>query len=285
MSMAIRRAVPTDAAVCGPILYNAFKTLADYHRFAPDFPSEKVATEVFSFLAGHPKFWGVVAEDNGRIVGSNFVDLRSPIAGIGPITVDPHAQNSGVGRQLMLAVMNEASGRNSPGIRLVQAAYHNRSLCLYTKLGFRTREPLSIIQGPPVGMSFTGYEVRPATSNDVAACGNLCRAVHGIERNVEFQEAIDQGNAAVVEHLGRITGYTTGVGFFGHSVAMTNRDLIALIGVSPSFSGPGFLLPTRNHEVFDWCLTHGLRLVIQATLMTIGLYQEPQGAWMPSILY
>jgi hypothetical protein len=60
---------------------------------------------------------------------------------------------------------------------------------------------------------------------------------------------------------------------------------MALIGAAPAFDGPGFLLPTRNHEVFAWCLEHKLRLVMQMTLMTIGLYSEPLGAWMPSVLY
>ena len=50
---------------------------------------------------------------------------------------------------------------------------------------------------------------------------------------------------------------------------------MALIGAAPEFGGPGFLLPTRNHEVFDGCLEAGLKLVYQMTLMTIGLYQRP----------
>jgi hypothetical protein len=89
----------------------------------------------------------------------------------------------------------------------------------------------------------------------------------------------------VVERLGRITGYATGIGFFSHAVAETNEDLKALIGAAPGFPGPGFLLPTRNHDLFRWCLERGLRLVKQQTLMTIGLYNEPTGAWLPSILY
>jgi hypothetical protein len=89
----------------------------------------------------------------------------------------------------------------------------------------------------------------------------------------------------VVEHLGRITGYTTGIAFFAHTVCRTNRELQALIGAAPEFGGPGFLLPTRNHEVFAWCLTNGLRVAYPMTLMTIGLYNEPAGAWMPTVLF
>ena len=52
----------------------------------------------------------VIAETGGRIVGSNCLDERSVIAGIGPITIDPSAQNVGIGRKLMQAVMNRANG-------------------------------------------------------------------------------------------------------------------------------------------------------------------------------
>ena len=34
-----------------------------------------------------------------------------------------------------------------------------------------------------------------------------------------------------------------------------------------------------------WCLANGFRLVMQMTLMTIGFYNEPAGAYLPSVLY
>jgi hypothetical protein len=83
----------------------------------------------------------------------------------------------------------------------------------------------------------------------VAACNQICNQVHGFDRAGELRDAIEQNTASVVEHLGCITGYTTGIAFFGHSVAQTNRDLMALIGAAPEFGGPGFLLPTRNQPL------------------------------------
>jgi len=56
-----------------------------------------------------------VAELDGRIVGSNCLDERSAIAGLGPLTVDPSIQNRGVGRKLMEAVLVRARERNFPG--------------------------------------------------------------------------------------------------------------------------------------------------------------------------
>jgi hypothetical protein len=34
-----------------------------------------------------------------------------------------------------------------------------------------------------------------------------------------------------------------------------------------------------------WCLEHELRVVSMMNLMTIGLYQEPRGAFLASVLY
>jgi hypothetical protein len=89
----------------------------------------------------------------------------------------------------------------------------------------------------------------------------------------------------VVEREGRITGYTTLVGFFGHTVGESNDDLKALIGAAKEFPGPGFLLPTRNSELMRWCLKNGLKIVQPMTLMSKGLYQEPKGAFLPSVLF
>jgi hypothetical protein len=86
-------------------------------------------------------------------------------------------------------------------------------------------------------------------------------------------------------HDGRVRGYTTGVGFFGHSVGETTADLMALIGAAATFPGPGFLVPTRNAESLRRCLRHGLRIVQPMMLMSSGRYDEPSGAFLPSILY
>lgn len=285
MSMGLRPGTLSDAARCGSICYDAFKAISTAHNFPPDFPSDEVARGMLATLLGHGRVYSVVAENDGRVVGSNFLDERSSIAGVGPISVDPDGQNRGVGRRLMVDVLDRAKRQNAAGVRLLQSGYHNRSLCLYTKLGFRTREPISVLQGQPLRQRFAGYDVRPATSADLIACNQLCQRVHGFDRACELRDAIAQTTASVVVHLGRITGYTTGVAFLGHSVAETNRDLMALIGAAPEFAGPGFLLPTRNHEVFSWCLDGGLTLVFQMTLMTVGLYNEPAGAYLPSVLY
>jgi GNAT superfamily N-acetyltransferase len=280
----VRAGRSEDAETCGLICYEAFKAIADEHNFPPDFPSPEVSGGLLTSLLSRGDLYRVVAEVDGQVVGSNFLWENGTIAGVGPITIDPAAQNVAVGRRLMEDVLQRARERGFAGVRLVQAAYHNRSLALYTKLGFDTREPLSNIQGEAIEQQIPGYAVRSATEEDLAACNKVCLKVHGHDRGPELLEAISQGSANVVEHDGRISGYTTLVGFFGHTVGESNEDLKALIGAAESFPGPGFLLPTRNSEVLRWCLERGLRIVQPMTLMSVGLYNEPAGAFMPSVL-
>jgi hypothetical protein len=123
------------------------------------------------------------------------------------------------------------------------------------------------------------------TCEDLPGVDALSLRVHGFVRHNEAEGAIGQGTAVVVERNGRITGYTTSVGFFGHSVGESNEDLKALIGTAEEFPGSGFLLPTRNGELMRWCMEHGLKVVQPMTLMSRGLYQEPRGEFLPSILF
>lgn len=285
MEVKIREAREDDAPACGRICYEAFKAIANEHNFPPDFPNAEAAIGVLSMMLRHRECYGVVAELEGRIAGSNFLDERGIIAGLGPITVDPQVQNRGVGRHLMLALIQRSERRGFAGLRLLQAGYHRRSLSLYTKLGFDVREHLSCMQGRAIKETIPGYVVRPAAENDIEACNRLCVRVHGHHRGGELRDAVGRGVATVVERTGRITGYATQIAFFAHAVAETNDDLKALICAAAAFEGPGFLVPSRNGELMRWCLGKGLRVTQPLTLMTMGLYNEPAGPYLPSVLY
>lgn len=281
----LHTASPGDAPLAGSICHAAFKSIADQHRFPPDFPDRDVAIDLIDHLASRADIHAVVAALDGRVVGSNFLWEEESVAGVGPITVEPEVQNGGIGRRLMEAVIERSHRKGITSVRLVQAAYHLRTLALYTRLGFDVREPLAVMQGSALNLAVDGRQVRTARADDLAAADQLYRNVHGHARTRELHRAIEQGTAAVVERDGRLTGYTTGIGFFGHAVGETNEDLQAMIGSTPSFAGPGFLLPSRNAALMRWCLQHGLRIVQPMTLMTMGSYQEPKAVFLPSVLY
>ena len=284
--MTLREATPADAEACAQIVFDAFGAIHDHHRFERDFPVPDAAAQMIGAWIPHPSIWGVVAEKDGRIVGSNFLDERSPIRGVGPITVDPEGQNAGVGRKLMEAVIERGEG--APGIRLLQDAFHMRSLCLYESLGFDVKEPVAVTTGKPRSGPADGVEVRPLAEEDIEECGALCERVHGFPRTNELPDAMHAMTPFVALRDGRITAYTTSVSFWpmNHGVAETEEDMRALLlGAAAATGEPlAFLVPLRS-PLFRWSLSEGLRLVKPMNLMAMGEYQEPRGSWFPSVLY
>ena len=245
---------------------------------------DEVTSGMLGMLHDAPVFDGFVAEENDSICGSIFVSRRSSVGGISVITVDPESQNRTVGRQLMDVGMSSLSDQDHTRQQLIQAGYHNRSLCLYAKLGFVAADLLSSMTGEPIREPIPGRVVRPATQEDADACNALCRQVHGFDRAGEVSGAITQCTATVVESDQGISGYTTGVGFTGHGVGATNEDLKALIGSADEFTGPGIIIPTTNGELFTWCLNSGLRVTQQLTLMDTQPSGPPHGSYWPGIL-
>jgi len=195
-------------------------------------------------------------------------------------SMDDYAQ-----RIKVLADRFAAAAQNAAGVRLVQAAFHTRSLALYASLGFAVREPLACMQGRTTQREVPDCTVRPATATDLAACADLDQRILGFDRSVELADGLQQGTALVVERAHGITACASSLAFFGYAVAETNLDLQALLTSVEVFGGPGILVPIRNTALFQWCLTNGLRVTQLMTLMSTGLYNEPQGAWLPSISF
>src|SRR5581483_11974925 len=190
-STVVREATAADTEECGRIFYDAFESIAAPHHCPVEPGSREFTRFKAAQLIAGDGIAALVAERDGKMIGSAFVDERGPIAGIGPVTVDPAAQDDGAGRALMEAALRRA--RSAPGVRLVQTAYHYRSLALYAKLGFAVREPLAVLQGTPPALTIPGLRVRPAGEPDVAACARLCTRVHGHDRTGEVRAAIADG--------------------------------------------------------------------------------------------
>jgi predicted N-acetyltransferase YhbS len=284
----LRAIDPADGDECARIVYEAFASIHDHHRFARDFPTLEAAGQLTSAFISHPSIWGIVAERDDQIVGSNFLDERGPIKGLGPITVDPRAQGTGVGRRLMEAALER--GREAAGIRLLQDSFNVGSLALYASLGFEVKEPCAVMGGTPRSGPADGIEVRALEERDLEECEDLCIRVHGFERTSELRDALQVPafSPLVAVRGGRITAYATTLTFFpaAYGVAETEGDMRALIlGALAGGEPASFLLPTRQAALFRWCLSEGLRVVKPMSYVTIGEYREPDGCWIPSVLY
>ena len=283
----VRTIRPEDAPACGRIIYEAFKEIAERHAFPPDFPSVEAGVQLAHHFSRHPEVYGVVVERGGRVVGSNFLDERSVIRGVGPITVEPACQQGGVGRRLMDAVLER--GSEAEGIRLVQDAFNMASYSLYTSLGFDAKEPLILMQGKPTSGPRDGYTVRPLQTEDLDACSALCTEVHGLARTGEVRDALSVLKPFAAFRGGSLRAYASAVTFWplNHAVAETEEDLQALLlGAAAAVAEPlSFLVPTRRSGFFRWCLREGFRSVKPMTLMALGRYHEPQGAFYPSVMF
>ena len=287
INVEIRPIRPQDAEQCGEVGHYTYSAGALTHGPPPEQPAPDFSIALMRGRLCDPNAYGVLAEDeSGQVTGSVFLNTfpPDPVASIGLLSVHPSAED-GVGGQLMSAAIEEARGRGFKRIRLVQSPEHLRSMAMYTKLGFAVREPLVLMQGAPALLPAAGRTVRVARHEDAEFCNSLCSAVHGFSRSFEFKMGIRQGTAVVVESGGRVTGYATGLGFRSHAVAENTVDLKALMAAAPRTIGPGFFVPTRNTEVLRWLLDAGCRPASPATLMTIGPYQEPSGAFLPSMAF
>lgn len=282
----VRRPRETDADAIGEVIFAAFVGIADRHNFPRDFESGDFAAQMAQMLVTHPGFFGVVAEADGRVVGSNFIDMRDEVGGVGPITIHPDYQGHGLGRLLMQAVIEH--GREKRDVRLVQDAFNTTSLSLYTSLGFTVTEPLAVMQGTPRDAARSDA-VQPMREEDIDECAELCRRIHGVTRANELRDAMRQFTPMVLRRDGRIVAYCSvpQMWLINHGVAETEQDLTALLlGVGAAMDGPlGMLVPVRRGSFFRWCLEQGLRLVKPMNHMAMGQYVDPRGAFFPSVIY
>lgn len=287
MSLTVRRVTSDDAPHCARIIKEAFDGIANAHNFPLDFPSPEMALGFAQSFCAHPNIFGIAVESGGKLVGSNFLDERNLIPAVGPITVDPGFQGKGVGRLLMQAVIER--GKRAPGIRLVQDAFNTRSMSLYTSLGFDVKEPLAVMSGKPSSVLPADVEVRQLQESDIPECAALCHKIHGFDRTGELRDTSKMFPSQVLIRGSRIVAYMAAppLWFLNHAVAETEQDLRDLmLGASACTEAPlSFLLPTRQSDLFRWCLGEGFRVLKPMTLMSMGDYQTPKGAYFTSVGY
>jgi len=112
----------------------------------------------------------------------------------------------------MEAVLEQAKQRGFAGVRLMQAAFHNRSLSLYTKLGFDVQE-LGESARPALELDIPGCAVRPAIEEDPREA--VVGSVSGFMALIVIESCCHSTRYSDCkwEHDGRITGYATTIGF------------------------------------------------------------------------
>ncbi len=95
------------------------------------------------------------------------------------------------------------------------------------------------------------------------------------------------GNTLVRDSGNGLTGYLAlGLGF-GHGVAETDEDILALIGEAAIRfpDSAKFNCPLSDGNLYRKFLEAGSRALEVHTMMAYGPYEEPEGVWLPSGQY
>jgi len=279
-------AAPVHANELGRICYEAFKDVSDAHGFRTSFASAGIARGLLSLMIERSEFYGVAALLDGDLVGSNFLSIMDEVAGIGPITVEVPHQGRGIGRALMEDVMQYATAHNIARVRLFQEAFNMASLSLYASLGFQVRDAAAVLEARPA--DHPDVSVRQACADDLDSIEALGRKIYKVGRRHEVGLTIELGFGTLVrERRDRIVGYFT-PGLFGHGVAETEEDAVALVGDAARRSSAGdsrFFCPLSQSGLYRRLLQSGCRTLEVMNMMTLGPYDPPDATWLPSVLY
>lgn len=280
------RAESQHVGEMGRICYEAFKDIHDRHHFPLDLPSAALARQVLGMMVSRSDFYSVVALLDGQVVGSNFLSLSDPVAGIGPITVEPCHQGKNIGLALMKDVVDHGRRRGIERIRLLQETMNVASLSLYASMGFDSRAEVAYLQAAAAPAE--DPSVRPVTDQDLRATEQLAADIYQASRRNEVAAAIRYGFSPLLRQRdGRVTGYLI-PGLFGHGVAESEDDACAMVGEMARRLPPQearFFCPVDQANFFRAVLKMGCRSIKVFTLMTLGPYEPPRQVWMPSVLY
>lgn len=279
-------AEPGHLADLARICHLAFDTLHTRHAVHRDVPTDEVGRLIIGGVLHRPDYTGVVAVENGRILGSNFLLFADEVCGVGPITVDPAIQSRGVGRMLMQWVIDEARRRRGtrPHVRLFQEAVNTTSLSLYTSLGFRWRDAAALMHPRPADTD--DPSIRPMTHADLPLVQRLSTRHYGFSRAKDVASLLHMELPAFVrERDGRVVGYQV-ASLFGHAAAETCDDLLALASQTARRVPPPMavvIVPMSQASLFSSALSAGFRVAKVLNYMSLDEFEAPTGPLMPSI--
>ena len=286
MALELRLPTSNDVPELGRICYEAFKDISDKHHFPSDFPSVAMARMIIGIFTASEEEYGVAAMMDGQPAGSNFLLAADEVGGLGPITVEVSAQGNGIGRALMQNVIDHAKDAGIEKVRLLQDSFNMASLALYASLGFDTKHPAALMLPSPG--DHADDSVRPVAETDLDAIEELSRRIYKSSRRNEVSANIGRPFRPFLrERAGHVVAYYC-LGIAGHGVAETEEDMVALVREAARQSPPEFhrtFCPLTEGSLYRRFLAAGFRNIKVMNLMAIGPYEEPDGVWVPSVLY
>jgi GNAT superfamily N-acetyltransferase len=268
----------------GDVNFVAFYRAALEHGLVPAVATPAESQRYLRYLIGFDPLGGVVAEEDGRVVGVAWVHPRGPVATIGPVAVDPRAQGRGIGRRLVERCF-EIAGRGVAQVRLVQESQNLRALGLYLHLGFRVVAPLLELERPP-GTPLVAPDAPPGVTLRAAVDDDRSRVVSrdarafGAPRPQSVDLYLRHGRVVVAERGRNLVGYGLAIGFetvgyLGSASADDADALLALLATAAAeLSARGLavrtLVPAVDRALVDNLLGLGFRVFRACHYMVRG---------------
>ena len=280
---AVRPLEERDVERAGDVNFVAFHDVALRHGLRPIVTTPAEARSYLRHLLAFDPLGGLVAEQDGDIVGMAWVHPRGPVATIGPVAVDPRLQGRGIGRRLVESCI-ERAGPRAPQVRLVHESFNATSLALYLRTGFRVVAPLCEFELPPghrVGAaSPSGVRLRPATDADRTRLVERDGRAFGAPRPQSVELYLRRGRVLVAERGKTLAGYAFGIavgtlGYLGSAAGDDGDVVLELLAALAGELGSErvmlrTLVPAADRRLVDGLLGLGFRVFRACHYMVRG---------------
>jgi GNAT superfamily N-acetyltransferase len=280
----LRPAEECDVESAGDLIFVAFHAAALAHGLEPGVTTPGESRRYVRYLLSFDALGGVVAEEDGVLVGVGWIHPRGPVATLGPLAVDPRRQGRGIGRRLLMRLI-EGAGQGVPQVRLVQESYNAVSLGLYLRAGFRVVAPLLDLVRASDGATVppaprAGVTVRMATGDDRSRIVARDARAFGAPRSQSVDLYLRSGRGLVAERGGVPAGFALGIGFegmayLGSASAEDTDTLLALLAMlTHDLARPGrslrTLVPATDRGLVEGLLGLGYRVFRACHYMVRG---------------
>ena len=177
----------------------------------------------FEWAVEHPTCFPLVAEADGRVVGTGVATVNGRVGWVGAIFVAEDRRRNGLGSALSKAVIDDLEQRGCTTQVLI-ATEEGRPI--YERLGFRLQTRYVLLQAPDdVGPSGDGV-VRAYAADDFAAIARLDRAATGEDRAAILRSFADPVSSRIaVRPDGSIGGFVVRASWGGRALVATEPDL------------------------------------------------------------
>ncbi|CAD7699516.1 unnamed protein product [Ostreobium quekettii] len=297
-SFIIRRASEGDCEPAAQIIQDSFgdfwASVGQPEIALPPRDEDDIAKQMVTFKAQHPNaivFVAMAVDGEGNeseMIGTNGIDLRDGIGGIGVLSVATKNHGRGVGRALMEVVMESSEKRGGRGVSLTVNAANVRAFSLYASLGFRVVEFCVDVEGRVSDeeeaaildrAAAQGLTVREMVADDVPLCDRLFAKsfgfsrINGLRDSQAGRDGFQGKTALVVTRRSasggdEIVGYTTLISITGHYLAESEDVMQTMVAYGSrmlkSTSKPAKaslrVMTHHNPALLMWAMKAGLRV-------------------------